>query len=80
MPGIDLRQVRREITIQQVLELLNFAPTACEGPLCAARARSMAILTREAEPSPSTSAVTATAASAATPPEPNSTCGLLFTV
>ena len=32
MPGIDLKQVRREITIQQVLELLNFAPTACEGP------------------------------------------------
>jgi DNA primase len=31
MPGIDLKQVRREITIQQVLELLNFAPTACEG-------------------------------------------------
>ena len=32
MPGIDLKQVRREITIQQVLELLDYVPTACEGP------------------------------------------------
>lgn len=32
MPGIDLKQVRREIAIQQVLEMLNFVPTACEGP------------------------------------------------
>ena len=31
MPGIDLKQVRREISIQQVLELLNFVPTAYEG-------------------------------------------------
>jgi hypothetical protein len=28
MPGIDLRQVRREITIRQVLDLLGFVPTA----------------------------------------------------
>jgi DNA primase len=28
MPGIDLKQVRREITIQQVLDLLGFVPTA----------------------------------------------------
>jgi DNA primase len=32
MPGIDLRQVRRDITIQQVLDLLGFVPTAREGP------------------------------------------------
>jgi DNA primase len=31
MPGIDLRQVRREITIQHVLDLLGFAPTARQG-------------------------------------------------
>jgi len=31
MPGIDLRQVRREITIQQVLDLLGFVPTARSG-------------------------------------------------
>ena len=31
MPGINLRQVRREITIQQVLDLLGFVPTACYG-------------------------------------------------
>ena len=28
MPGIDLKQVRAQITIQQVLDLLGFAPTA----------------------------------------------------
>ena len=32
MPGIDLRQIRREITIQQVLDLLGFVPTARCGP------------------------------------------------
>ena len=32
MPGIDLRQVRREITIRQVLDLLGFVPTARCGP------------------------------------------------
>jgi DNA primase len=32
MPGIDLRQVRREITIQQVLDLLGFVPAARCGP------------------------------------------------
>ena len=32
MPGIDLRQVRREITIRQVLDLLGFVPTARYGP------------------------------------------------
>jgi DNA primase len=32
MPGIDLRQVRRKITIQQVLDLLGFVPTARHGP------------------------------------------------
>lgn len=32
MPGIDLKQVRRAITIQQVLGLLNFQPTSREGP------------------------------------------------
>jgi DNA primase len=32
MPGIDLRQVRWQITIQQVLDLLNFVPTARSGP------------------------------------------------
>lgn len=32
MPGIDLRQVRREITIHQVLDLLGFVPTARHGP------------------------------------------------
>jgi len=31
MPGIDLRQIRREITIQQVLDLLGFVPTARHG-------------------------------------------------
>jgi DNA primase len=32
MPGIDLRQVRREISIQQVLDLLDFVPTTRQGP------------------------------------------------
>jgi DNA primase len=32
MPGIDLKLLRREIAIQQVLELLNFMPTSREGP------------------------------------------------
>ena len=32
MPGIDLKQVRREAGIQQVLRLLNFVPTSREGP------------------------------------------------
>ncbi len=32
MPGIDLRQVRHEITIRQVLDLLGFVPTARCGP------------------------------------------------
>jgi DNA primase len=32
MLGIDLRQVRREITIRQVLDLLGFVPTARCGP------------------------------------------------
>jgi hypothetical protein len=32
MRGIDLRQVRREITIRQVLDLLGFVPTARRGP------------------------------------------------
>lgn len=32
MPGIDLKQVRRQITFQQVLDLLNFVPTARSGP------------------------------------------------
>ena len=32
MPGIDLKQVRRTVTIQQVLGLLNFVPTSREGP------------------------------------------------
>jgi DNA primase len=31
MPGIDLKQVRREVGIQQVLGLLNFVPTARKG-------------------------------------------------
>jgi DNA primase len=31
MPGIDLRLLRREITIQQVLDLLGFVPTARRG-------------------------------------------------
>ena len=31
MPGIDLRQVRRDITIRQVLDLLGFVPTARRG-------------------------------------------------
>lgn len=35
MPGIDLRLLRREITIQQVLDLLGFVPTA----RCGARLR-----------------------------------------
>ena len=32
MLGIDLRQVRRKITIRQVLDLLGFVPTARYGP------------------------------------------------
>ena len=32
MPGIDLKLLRHQITIQQVLELLNFAPTVRVGP------------------------------------------------
>jgi DNA primase len=32
MPGIDLKEVRREVGIQQVLSLLNFVPTSREGP------------------------------------------------
>jgi len=32
MPGIDLKQVRRAITVQQVLALLDFEPTSREGP------------------------------------------------
>jgi DNA primase len=32
MPGIDLKQVRREVAIQHVLDLLNFVPTARAGP------------------------------------------------
>jgi DNA primase len=32
MPGIDLKLLRREITIQQVLDLLNFVPVARHGP------------------------------------------------
>jgi DNA primase len=35
MPGIDLRHLRREITIQQVLDLLGFVPTT----RCGARLR-----------------------------------------
>jgi DNA primase len=31
MPGIDFRQVRAEITMQQVLDLLEFVPTARVG-------------------------------------------------
>ncbi len=31
MPGIDLRLLRRQITIQQVLDLLGFVPTARRG-------------------------------------------------
>jgi DNA primase len=31
MPGIDLRHLRHEITIQQVLDLLGFVPTARRG-------------------------------------------------
>lgn len=31
MPGIDLRQVRHKVTIQQVLDLLGFVPTARHG-------------------------------------------------
>jgi len=31
MPGIDLKQVRSQITIQQVLDLLGFVPTVCLG-------------------------------------------------
>jgi len=31
MPGIDLRQVRAQITIEQVLDLLEFVPTARSG-------------------------------------------------
>lgn len=31
MPGIDLRRLRCEITIQQVLDLLGFVPTARRG-------------------------------------------------
>ena len=32
MPGIDLKQVRLQITIQQVLDLMGFVPTARSGP------------------------------------------------
>ena len=32
MPGIDFQQVRSQISIQQVLDLLNFIPTARLGP------------------------------------------------
>jgi DNA primase len=32
MPGINLRQVRRAIRIQQVLDLLGFVPTGRYGP------------------------------------------------
>ena len=32
MPGIDLKQVRSQITIQQVLDLLGFVPAARHGP------------------------------------------------
>jgi DNA primase len=32
MPGIDLKQVRSQITIQQVLDLMGFVPTARSGP------------------------------------------------
>lgn len=32
MPGIDLKQVRSQIAIQQVLDLLGFVPTARSGP------------------------------------------------
>jgi len=32
MPGIDLKQVRREVGIQQVLGLLSYVPTSREGP------------------------------------------------
>ena len=32
MPGIDLKQVRSQITIQQVLDLLGFVPAARSGP------------------------------------------------
>lgn len=32
MPGIDLKQVRSQITIQHVLDLLGFVPTARVGP------------------------------------------------
>ena len=31
MPGIDFQQVRSQITIEQVLNLLNFVPTARAG-------------------------------------------------
>ena len=31
MPGIDLKQVRQQIPIQTVLDLLGFVPTAREG-------------------------------------------------
>ena len=31
MPGIDLKQVRQQISIQQVLDLLSFVPTASAG-------------------------------------------------
>ena len=75
MPGIDLRRLRHEITIQQVLDLLGFVPTARRGRACAAHARSMATAVRKAGSSLSTSAVIVTAASVATLPERNSTCG-----
>jgi DNA primase len=32
MPGIDLKEVRSQITIQQVLDLIGFVPTAHRGP------------------------------------------------
>jgi DNA primase len=31
MPGIDLKQVRHEVKIQQVLDLLKFTPTSRKG-------------------------------------------------
>lgn len=32
MPGVDLDRLRREITMEQVLNLLNFEPTTRTGP------------------------------------------------
>jgi hypothetical protein len=31
MPGIDFHRLRREITMEQVLELLEFKPSCCRG-------------------------------------------------